>query len=97
MNDEHYRDLNHNLVGLKLCVLYEDEGEWFDGTITWYNTQLGKLRVLFEDDSDDYISPEDINGVDVFLKTWRFIDVFEIDLKTWRFTDVSQCYKNFIA
>ena len=69
LDDEQYRDLNHNLVGLKLCVLYEDEGGWFDGTITWYNTQLGKLRVLFEDDSDDYISPEDINGVDVFLKT----------------------------
>ena len=54
---------------LKLCVLYEDEDGWFDRTITWYNTQLGKLRVVFEDDSDDYILPEDINGVDVFLKT----------------------------
>ena len=70
-DDKHYRDLNHNLVGHKLCVLYEDHGTingTMDGTITWYNTQLGKLRVVFEDDSDDYISPEDINGVDVFLK-----------------------------
>ena len=51
-----------------MFVLYEDEDGWFDGTITWYNTQLGKLRVVFEDDSDDYILPEDINRVDVFLK-----------------------------
>ena len=29
----------------------------------------GKLRVLFEDDSDDYILPEDIKRVDAFLKT----------------------------
>ena len=53
---------------LKLCVLYEEEDGWFDRTITWYSTQLGKLRVVFEDDSDDYILPDDISGVDVFLK-----------------------------
>ena len=54
---------------LKSCVLYEDDDGWLDRTITWYKTQLGTLRVVFEDDSDDYILPEDIERVDAFLKT----------------------------
>ena len=36
--------------------------------ITWYATMLGKLRVFFEEDgSDDYISHEEINVIDVIL------------------------------
>ncbi len=69
LDDERYRDTNHNLVGLQISAFYPDEGGWFDGTITWYNTQMGRLRVQYIDGTDDYIPPEDINGVDVILKT----------------------------
>ena len=67
-DEEAYRDLNHNLVGCKITAFYPDEGGWFKGCITWYNAQRSKLRVCFEEDgSDDYISPDEINRVDVIL------------------------------
>ena len=67
VDDVSQRDLNHNLVNRELEVFYPDEGGWFVGKITWYNIHLGKFRVLFDDGSDDYIQPEDINDLDVKL------------------------------
>ena len=43
------------------------EGGWFIGTVSWYNSQLGKLRIVFDNVSDDYIQPDEIDGVDVIL------------------------------
>ena len=68
VDEEAYQGLNHNLVGCKITAFYPDEGGWFKGCIAWYNTQLCKLRVYFEEDSsDDYIAPDELNGVDVIL------------------------------
>ena len=67
VDEEVFRDLNHALVSRKLEVLYPDEGGWFIGIVSWYNCRLGKLRVLFDDGTDDYIQPDEINDDDVKL------------------------------
>ena len=41
----------------------------FHGTLEWYNTSLEKLRVIFDDDSDDYIGIDEIDGVEILLLT----------------------------
>ena len=44
------------------------KGGGLKGVVTWYNTNLEKVRVLYEEDgSDDYIMPEEINGIDIIL------------------------------
>ena len=48
VDEEAYRDKNHNLVGCKVKVFYPDEGGWFEGIISWYATSLGKLRVFLK-------------------------------------------------
>ena len=68
VDDERYRDMGHNLVGCTISAFYPTEGGWFDGRVEWYNTSMGKLRVVFADDSDDYIAPDEIDGIDVILK-----------------------------
>ena len=39
----------------------------FTGTITWYNQPMEKLRVMFDDETEDYISVDDIDGVEINL------------------------------
>ena len=39
---------------------------WFDGKVGYYNTLLGELKIDFDDNSVDYINPEDIGGPDVY-------------------------------
>ena len=53
----------------RVSAFYPDEGGWCNGVVKWFNTKLSKLRVVYADGSDDYILPEDINGVDVILKS----------------------------
>ena len=53
VDDEAHRDQNHNLVGCKVKAFYPDEGVWFEGVATWYNTNLEKVRVLYEEDGSD--------------------------------------------
>ena len=58
----------HNLVGLRIKVFYDDLGDWFVGNVTWYNRKMKKLRLHFtSDNSDDYISKDMINGIDMIL------------------------------
>ena len=33
----------------------------------WYNPKLDEYRVLYEDSSEDYITLDDINGIDMIL------------------------------
>ena len=33
----------------------------------WYNTKLTEYRVLYEDSSEDYITLDDINGIDMIF------------------------------
>ena len=65
---EDVRDNSHDLVGCKIRACYDDQCVWILGKITWYNTKTGKLRVYYEEDnSDDYITAEDINGVNMIM------------------------------
>ena len=62
------RDYSHNLVGCKIRAFYDDQCDCLLGKINWYNAKMGKLRVYYEEDnSDDYITADDINGVDMVL------------------------------
>ena len=68
IDEEEQRDFTHNLVGCTVRAFYGDEGGWFQGKIMWYNTKMDKLRVYYEEDgSDDYITVEEIDGVDIIL------------------------------
>ena len=60
--DRHY---DHVLVGRKIKVIY-DNG-WFTGVVTYYNVTMNKLRVQYDDGTDDYIEIGEINGSDVQL------------------------------
>ena len=53
------------LVGRNLRGLYENGV--FNGVIKYFNKVLHEYNVVFEDDSEDYLDEEDINGVDVIL------------------------------
>jgi hypothetical protein len=68
MDKEEHRDMDHDLVGRKIRMLYAEEGGWFVGRVTWYNAEMKKLRVYFEnDDSDDYIQIDEIDGHEIIL------------------------------
>jgi len=58
------RTSDHPLVNRTVSVCYDD---WHVGTITWYNKKLDECRVLFADKSEDYLTLDDFNGVDVIL------------------------------
>ena len=53
--------------------IWEDNG-WCTGSISWFNDKMQKLRVVFEDDTDDYIYTEDIVGVEITLIWLRVYD-----------------------
>ena len=59
------RDYSHSYVGRMIKAIY-DNG-WFTGNITWYNKKMQKLRVLYEDETDDYLSLDEIDGVEIYL------------------------------
>ena len=65
VDDEKDCNFNHTLVVRRVKGLY-DNG-WFVGRICWFNNQMGKLRVVYDDDTDDYIDPDDIDGVELIL------------------------------
>ena len=48
-------DLNHNLVGRKIKVIYDYD--WYTGSISWFNNKIQKLCV----------TTEDIDGVEISL------------------------------
>ena len=59
------RDYQNVLVKRKIRAPYN---EWHTGTITWYNKINDKYRIQFKDGSEDYISLDDIDGVEVILQ-----------------------------
>ena len=63
-DDEDDRIYDDNLVGTQIRGHYEGSG-WHTGTIEYYNSELDKYLVLFEDESEDLIKVEDIDGVDI--------------------------------
>ena len=56
---------DHDLVGKRFEVLYETG--WFQGDILYYNQKLKEYKVKFSDSSIDYISSEDIDGLEVLI------------------------------
>ena len=54
-----------SFVGRKIKALYENG--WFVGKINYYNKLLEEYYVLYEDDTEDYISLDDSDGVEVQL------------------------------
>ena len=61
------REKDHidSFVGRKIKALYENG--WFVGKINYYNKLLEEYYVLYEDDTEDYISLDDSDGVEVQL------------------------------
>ena len=41
--------------------------DWHTGEIIWNNTKLAQYQVLYEDSSKDYITLDDINGIDMIF------------------------------
>ena len=59
------RLIDFGYVGRKLKGLY-DNG-WFTGDIMYFNTSLLEYRVDFPDGSSDYVTEEDIDGVEMLI------------------------------
>ena len=57
-----------HLNGLEQQIEFFYENGFFVGAILWYNRGLQEFRVYYDaDNSDDYISLEDINWIEVVL------------------------------
>ena len=54
-----------NFVGRRIKAQYENG--WFVGEINYFNKSLEEYRVSYEDETEDYISLEDVDGVEVQL------------------------------
>ena len=54
-----------NFVGRRIKALYENG--WFVDETNYFNKSLEEYRVSYEDDTEDYISLEDVDGVEVQL------------------------------
>ena len=59
------RIFHHELVGKQVKGLYENG--WFIGKIQYFNSRLDEFKVVFEDDTIDYISKKDIDDVELLL------------------------------
>ena len=60
------RDFSDKLVGSKVTALYENG--WFTGTIEYYNAKLKEYKVKYLDNTSDFVSPDDFDGVEVILE-----------------------------
>ena len=64
-DDENDRSCDDELCGRKLKALYQNG--WFTGVIEDYDTNINRHRVLYSDESEDYIGIEDIDGIEIIL------------------------------
>ena len=53
-------------MGRKVTALYKNG--WFTGAIEYYNTKLKGYKVNYRDDTSDFLSPDDFDGVEVILE-----------------------------
>ena len=60
------RDFSDKLVGSKVTALYKNG--WFTGTIEYYNTKLKEYKVNYLDNTSDFVSHDDFDGVEVILE-----------------------------
>ena len=61
-----FLNLPDKLVGSKVTALYENG--WFTGTIEYYNAKLKEYKVNYLDNTSDFVSPDDFDGVEVILE-----------------------------
>ena len=40
---------------------------WFTGTIQHFSEKIGRYRVLYDDDREDYVGIQEIEGVEIVL------------------------------
>ena len=64
VDNEQDRLIDDN-VGRKIKALYENG--WFTGTIMYYNVTLNEYIVKFEDNTEDYITLDDVDGVEMYF------------------------------
>ncbi len=62
-DDELDRNFEPQFVGKKFNVHY-DYG-CFVGVASWFNVKLQKLRLSFDDRSDDYIAVDEVDGIEI--------------------------------
>ena len=65
VDDENDRSCDDELYGRKLKALYQNV--WFTGVIEYYNTNISQYRVVYSDESENYIGIEDIDGIEIIL------------------------------
>ena len=69
VDDENDRSCDDELCGRKLKALYQNGR--FTGVIEYYNTDINQYRVVYSDESKDYIANiigiEDIDGIEIIL------------------------------
>ena len=65
IDDENSRLFDYENVGRKIKALY-DSG-WHIGEIKYYNVTLAEYKIDFEDGSVDYISLDEIDGIEILL------------------------------
>ena len=77
-----FLNLPDKLVGSKVTALYENG--WFTGTIEYYNAKLKEYKVNYLDNTSDFVSPDDFDGVEVILEQ-LWIGTTDIGFlkKTW--------------
>ena len=59
------RDFEHKNFGRNIKALYENG--WHIGTIKYFCKDLIEYKIDYPDGSTDYISPNDIDGLEVIL------------------------------
>ena len=64
VDDPKDRVFDHCMINREIRGYYDG---WYIGRITWYNTKLGEYRVLFKNKSEDYITLDDIDGLQIIL------------------------------
>ena len=60
-----------NLPGIVFQPISADvtrQTGWFTGTIEYYNAKLKEYKVNYLDNTSDFVSPDDFDGVEVILE-----------------------------
>ena len=77
-----FLNLPDKLVGSKVTALYKNG--WFTGTIEYYNAKLKEYKVNYLDNTSDFVSPDDFDGVEVILEQlWIGTTDTRFLKKTW--------------
>ena len=65
MDEEIDQNLSHKLVVQSSTCTMTMDGLLVIGVASWFNVKLQNLRLSFDNGSDDYISINEIDGVEI--------------------------------